>query len=174
MGEDLVDHRPLRDERDDPHRPATRRTRERVDLKDLLEQGGPPAGGLGRRESGRGDDGGWPVRRGGRRLVPHAAGAVGIFNHLLASPLLEAEARSVMVRERLPASAVHLGDLQWILPASSLSSEIARVLYAGYVRGADCWQLACALHVADNPSEITFLTLDTQQRKIAKALGFKT
>lgn len=96
------------------------------------------------------------------------------FDHLLASPVLEAESRSVMVRERLPASAVYLGDLQWILPASSLSSEIARVLGAGYMRGADCWHLACALHVTSNPSEITFLTLDTQQRTIAKALGFKT
>ena len=96
------------------------------------------------------------------------------FDRLLASPLLEAEARSVMLRERLPASAVHLGDMQWILPATSLSVEIARVLSAGYVRGADCWHLACALHVSSDPSEITFLTLDTQQRKVAKALGFKT
>jgi hypothetical protein len=78
VGEDLVDHRRLRDERDDPHRALTRRARERVDLEDLLEQRRPPAAGLGRREAGRGDDGGWPVRGGGRRLVPHATGAVGI------------------------------------------------------------------------------------------------
>ncbi len=34
----------------------------------------PPAAGVGRRESGRGDDGGWPVGGGGRLLVPHATG----------------------------------------------------------------------------------------------------
>ncbi len=96
------------------------------------------------------------------------------FDRLLASPLLEAEARSVMRRERLSAGAIYLGDLQWIIPAASLSSEIARVLDAGYVRGADCWHLACALHVANDPSEVTFLTLDAPQRKVAKALGFKT
>jgi len=37
-GEDLVNHRRVGNERDDPHGPATRRARERVDLDDLLEQ----------------------------------------------------------------------------------------------------------------------------------------
>jgi hypothetical protein len=36
--EDLVDHRPLRDERDDPHRALARRTREGVHREDRLEQ----------------------------------------------------------------------------------------------------------------------------------------
>ena len=79
-----------------------------------------------------------------------------------------------MRRERLRAGALYLGDLQWILPATALFREIARVLDAGYVRGADCWHLACALHVANESSEVTFLALDTPQRKVAKALGFKT
>lgn len=95
------------------------------------------------------------------------------FDLLLASPLLEAEARSVLCREGLPYNAIHFGDMQWILPATSLRIEIARVLDAGYVRGADCWHLASALYVADNPSDVTFLTLDAQQRKVAKALGFR-
>lgn len=95
------------------------------------------------------------------------------FDRLLASPLLEAEARSVLCREGLPGNAIHFGDMQWILPVTSLRDEIARVLDAGYVRGADCWHLASALYVADNPSDITFLTLDAQQRKVAKALGFR-
>jgi hypothetical protein len=78
VGEDLVDHRGLRDERDAPHGPATRRTRERVDLNELLQEGRPSAGGLGRRESWRGNDRGRPVRGGGRRLPPHTAGAIRI------------------------------------------------------------------------------------------------
>jgi len=36
--EDLVDHGPLRDARDDPHGPATGRAGQRVDLKDLLQE----------------------------------------------------------------------------------------------------------------------------------------
>ena len=51
---------------------------ERVDLEDLLEEGRPAATGLGWRQPWRGDDGGRPVRRGGRRLTSHAPRAVGI------------------------------------------------------------------------------------------------
>ena len=39
VGEDLVDHRRLGDERDEPHGPVTRRTREPVDLEELPEEG---------------------------------------------------------------------------------------------------------------------------------------
>jgi hypothetical protein len=78
VGEDLVDHRRLGDEGDGAHRALAGRTRQRVDLKDLLKEGCPPAGGLDRRQPWGGDDRGRPVRYGGRRLVPHATGAVGI------------------------------------------------------------------------------------------------
>ena len=61
MGEDLVDHRRLSDARDDPHGFAIRRTRERVDLEDLLQEARPSAGGLGQRESSRGADQGWRI-----------------------------------------------------------------------------------------------------------------
>ncbi len=75
--EDLVDHRRLGNERDEPHGAMAGRTRQRVDLEDLLEQGRPPAAGLGRRESWRGDDGG-QRRGGGLGLTPHSARAAGI------------------------------------------------------------------------------------------------
>jgi hypothetical protein len=78
VDEDLVDHRRVGDARDDPQRPATRRTRERVDFEDLVEEGRPPAGGLRRRQLRRGHHREWPVRRGGRSLVPHATAAVGV------------------------------------------------------------------------------------------------
>jgi len=59
MHEDLVDHRRLGDERDDPHGAMARRARQRVDLENLLLEGRPSAAGLGRRESSCGDDTGW-------------------------------------------------------------------------------------------------------------------
>jgi len=65
--EDLVDHGPLRDERDDPHGPATGRAGQRVDLEDLLQERRPSAAGLGRRQPWRGDDGGRHGRCRGRR-----------------------------------------------------------------------------------------------------------
>jgi hypothetical protein len=39
VGEDLVDHRRLGNERDDAHRAVAGRTRERVDLNELLQEG---------------------------------------------------------------------------------------------------------------------------------------
>jgi len=49
--EDLVDHGPWCDAGDEAHHTVARRTRERVDFKDLLEQRRPPAGALCRRQS---------------------------------------------------------------------------------------------------------------------------
>jgi hypothetical protein len=52
---------------------------ERARRPKLLEAyGGSGGRGLGRRQPWRGDDGGRPVRGGGRCLVPHATRAVGI------------------------------------------------------------------------------------------------
>jgi hypothetical protein len=65
-------------ERDEPHGSATRRTREGVDLEDLLEEGYPSASGLARRQAWRGNDRGRPVRGGGRRLAPRAPRTVRI------------------------------------------------------------------------------------------------
>ena len=48
VGEELVDHGRLREERDDPHRAVAGGTRERVALDKLLQQGRPPAGGRSR------------------------------------------------------------------------------------------------------------------------------
>jgi hypothetical protein len=55
-----------------------------------------------------------------------------------------------------------------------LTQEISRVLVAGYLRGADVWHVACALHMSQDPGEVTFLTLDRPQRTVARRLGFRT
>jgi len=95
------------------------------------------------------------------------------FSLVISSTLLEAEVFSALCRERREVTKAFHAELSLIAPDRALSEEIARVLEAGYVRGADCWHLATALYVAPEPSALTFLTLDLAQRKVAKALGFR-
>jgi predicted nucleic acid-binding protein len=94
------------------------------------------------------------------------------FDVLAASDLLEAELRSAFVREGVEPQPALLGGLSWVVPDRPLHAEIARVLAAGHVRGADCWHLASALYLAEDPAAISFLTLDERQAAVAKALGF--
>lgn len=94
------------------------------------------------------------------------------FPEVVASNLVEAELRSVCRRERREVSRIMLDQIKWISPARPLSTEIARVLEAGYVRGADCFHLASALFLAPDPTGFTFLTRDVRQREVAQTLGF--
>lgn len=94
------------------------------------------------------------------------------FDALVASNLLEAELRAAFKREKTDGVDALLGMIEWIAPERPLSEEIARVLSAGYVRGADCWHLATALYLSPVPSEISFVTLDERQREVAATLGF--
>ena len=48
------------------------------------------------------------------------------------------------------------------------------VLDIGYARGADLWHLATALHVAREPQDMAFITLDDRQQNLAGRLGFGT
>lgn len=97
---------------------------------------------------------------------------LGKFEHLFAANLLEAELRSAMARERVAMNPDLLAAIRWVTPDRPLHEEIARVLAAGYVRGADCWHLATALYLADQPASISFLTLDDRQQSVAHELGF--
>ncbi len=99
---------------------------------------------------------------------------LGRFEELLASSLLEAELRSALVREGVKEDLPVLGRLTWIMPDRHLRPEIARVLSAGYLRGADCWHLATAMYVAREPASLAFLTLDERQAAVASKLGFAT
>lgn len=96
------------------------------------------------------------------------------FDVLTSSPLLEAELRATLRRSAVRLDSALVDRIEWVLPRRTLTGEIERVLRAGYVRGADCFHLASALYVSPEPSARTFLTLDTRQRAVAKALGFKT
>lgn len=106
--------------------------------------------------------------RGATALARRLAG----FDEIIASNLLEAELRAAFVREDADGVEPFLEAVSWISPERPLSAEIARVLSAGYVRGADCWHLATALYVAPKPVELTFVTLDARQQQAADALGF--
>ncbi len=96
------------------------------------------------------------------------------FSQLYSAPLLEAEVRSAAKREGVPVDEGWFGPIAWVNPEHSLGPEIIRVLGQGYVRGADCWHLATALHLVGEPGQLIFLTLDQRQRDVAERLGFAT
>lgn len=100
-----------------------------------------------------------------RRLAP--------FDALYSSNLLEGELYSALQRERVSPNSSALDRIGWVIPDRPLHAEIARVLEAGHVRGADCWHLASALYLAEDPGAISFLTLDTRQWSVARKLGFQ-
>lgn len=94
------------------------------------------------------------------------------FDELVSSNLLEAELRAACIREGVADAAAVVATMSWILPERALTKEIEQVLASGYVRGTDCWHLATALYLADEPGDISFLTLDQRQGEVAAALGF--
>jgi predicted nucleic acid-binding protein len=95
------------------------------------------------------------------------------FRTAVASNLLEAELRSVFLREQAALEPSLFRGISWVIPDRVMRAEIERVLAAGSVRGADCWHLATALYVSPEPGELTFLTLDDRQRRVAEILGFE-
>ena len=95
------------------------------------------------------------------------------FSTLRSSNLLEAEVRAAFARERRRFDPSILARIQWVFPIRPLSTEMATVLQSGYLRGADLWHVAVALHLARNPAEISFLTLDQRQREVVASLGFE-
>ena len=95
------------------------------------------------------------------------------FDVLAASDLLEAELRSALAREGVKHQPAMLNAVSWVVPDRPLRAEIAQVLEAGYVRGANCWHLAAALYLAEDPKAISFLTLDQGQAVVAATLGFR-
>jgi len=108
----------------------------------------------------------------GERAAVALARRLERFDQLCSANLLEAELRGALVREGLAPEVDLLSWISWVLPDRALSPEIARVLGAGRLRGADLWHLACALYVAGSPGDLPFLTLDDRQQAVAKQLGF--
>jgi len=94
---------------------------------------------------------------------------------LFSSELLIAELLAFGKRESIAEDLLWEAcrGLSWIVPASSIASEIDRVSHAGYARGADLWHLACACYLSPDPGDLAFLTLDERQRMLAARLGFQ-
>jgi len=79
----------------------------------------------------------------------------------------------VLVREEVEDDEL-IERIDWVIPDRPLSPEIERVLKIVYLRGADLWHVACALFLEPHPRELEFVTLDKQQRAVARELGFAT
>lgn len=105
---------------------------------------------------------------------PETRERVFAYDRLVASTLLEAEMLSACRRERVEWDPSLLEPIRWLMPERRLTVELERVYNAGYLRGADAWHVACALHATDSPSDLHFLTLDRLQRDVAAQLGFPT
>ncbi len=98
------------------------------------------------------------------------------FEEIFSSPLLEAEVRSTFHRKSIlqdVGTSAFLG-ITWLIPQRPLSEEITKALKIGYLRGADLWHVASALFLSPRPGEISFLSLDEDQKNVAHHLGFKT
>ncbi len=95
------------------------------------------------------------------------------FDRLLSSNLLEAELRAALLRERVSDDGRQLlAGITWVLPNRPLTREIDQIARIGYLKGADLWHLACALFLAPEAGDLTFVTLDRRQGDVAARLGF--
>lgn len=94
------------------------------------------------------------------------------FDGLISSNLLEAELRSAFAREAQAFREDTIARIEWVLPDRPLGAELATALEAGYLRGADLWHVAAALHASPRPDGLFFATLDARQAAVARALGF--
>jgi len=96
------------------------------------------------------------------------------YSVVASSNLLEAEFQSALKREGVEGGEGAIENISWVLPDRRLTTEVERVLTAGYLRGADLWHVATALYLAESPGDVDFLTLDTAQAEVAARLGFCT
>jgi len=98
------------------------------------------------------------------------------FGAVFAGGLLEAEFRSAVARENVEGEAAeaHLRRISFVEPPRRMTAEISRALAVRRLRGADLWHVACALYLSPDPHELAFLTLDADQRFVARKLGFRS
>lgn len=101
-------------------------------------------------------------------------GRISRFDRLFSSNLLEAELKSALAREKTKGRFGNLLALmRWVLPRRPLTREINQVLTVGRLKGPDLWHLASALFLRRQIADLFFITLDTNQSDIARALGFR-
>lgn len=106
---------------------------------------------------------------------PAIAQRLARFSNLVSSVLLEAEVRSALFRARQSYNPNWLSDFEWVYPDRPLGPEIADALQVRYLRSGDLLHVATALyHVRTIGIELSFITLDNDQREVADGLGFAT
>jgi hypothetical protein len=93
---------------------------------------------------------------------------------LLSSNLLEAEIRPALNPEGFGFHVDYLADIDRVLPDRPLTPESKIVLAVGHHRRVGLWHLATALYLAQDPTQIVFITLDVRQQAIVESLGFQT
>jgi len=99
------------------------------------------------------------------------------FDALFTGDLLVAEVLAAAAREGLEPAAVGrvLAPVSLVLPPRTLEPEMNEALRHGRLRGADLWHVACALFLAGPAREdLSFLSRDEAQRRVASRLGFPT
>lgn len=110
----------------------------------------------------------------GEPLHREVMGHLSRFDQLFSSPLLEADVRAALARERKPWNVRNLLTwLTWVYPPRRrLTQELDEILEMGTLKGSDLWHLACAILVRRNTPGLFFVTLDGRQAKVARSLGF--
>ena len=95
------------------------------------------------------------------------------MDRLYGSSLLESELSAVFEREGVGEKAeAFLGRIRMVREDRRLTGEIREALGHGHVKGADLHHLAVAMFLFPEPGEATFLTMDSRQGAVARALGF--
>ncbi|MXW36546.1 MAG: type II toxin-antitoxin system VapC family toxin [Chloroflexi bacterium] len=105
---------------------------------------------------------------------PAVAERIATFDRVISGTILEAELRSVFVRQGRAWVPGVISRIHWVLPRRPLGPELAAALDAGYLRPGDLLHLATALYATEEIDRITFVTLDRRQAEVAAALGFHT
>ncbi len=104
---------------------------------------------------------------------PGIARRLSEFTVIYSSNLLEAELRAAYHRERREFDPQWLYGVEWVLPTRPLGPEIADALQVRYLRSGDLLHIATALYAHRTFGlELTFITLDHDQRDVATGLGF--
>ena len=97
-------------------------------------------------------------------------------DEVISANLTEAEVLSAATRESISLDSAKslLDAISLIQPDRTLRKEYERIFSSGYCRGADAFHIACALYLDPEAKEIIFFTVDKQQEKVAKSVGFST
>lgn len=108
---------------------------------------------------------------GSRRFVHVLEGAIDVFS----ASLLEAEVSATAVREKIPLETARpfIDLTSLVLPDRNLRGEYDRIFKAGFCRGADACHIATALYLDPPARNLTFVTADKNQARIAKVVGFR-